>query len=89
MSLPIPLSDTSMTMLMVMAEPLAVVDRGPFLERVAERLQAEPTIGDGIVARIARDEQAKLLRPMTSWETTPGRWGRVGRPRKAALGLRD
>src|SRR3954454_21546148 len=56
MSKPIALTDNQMTAIMRAAEPLQPDDRGPFLERVAARLQAIE-IGDGSVGRVCRELQ--------------------------------
>lgn len=69
-SSPIPLSDFALTYLFQLAEPLAVVDRDPFLRAVAARLQAEPHLDDGVVVRAAKAAQAKFFRPPTLVETT-------------------
>jgi hypothetical protein len=45
-----------------MAEPLHPADRGPFLDRVAERLRGIELIGDGLINRIARETQREFFR---------------------------
>jgi hypothetical protein len=78
-TMPISLSDSAMTCLLQLAEPLPVADRGRFLEAVAARLAAEPTeVGDGMIHRIARDEQRKLLTPPKGDHSLPSRWSRRG-----------
>ena len=73
MSKPVALTDNQMTAIMRAAEPLQPVDRGPFLERVAARLQAIE-IGDGSVGRVCRELQRDYLRP--SVDQHIGKYGR-------------
>jgi hypothetical protein len=47
------------------ARPLAVQDRDPFLQEVAERLTAMPERGDGAVYQICRDVQRRHFDPPT------------------------
>lgn len=65
------ISDASLTALMRLAEPLAVADRGPFLQDIASALaDHHGVVGDGLLYRVAREAQAKLLKPV---ETRSGR----------------
>jgi hypothetical protein len=60
---PIALTDEQLGHVMRAAEVLHPVDRGPFLERIAQRLRGVEMIGDGLVARIAREVQREFFRP--------------------------
>jgi hypothetical protein len=60
---PLSLSDDQMDAVMRAAAPLHPVDRGPFLERIAQRLRGVEMIGDGLVARIAREVQREFFKP--------------------------
>jgi hypothetical protein len=60
--LPLSLSDEQMDAVMRAAAPLHPVDRGPFLERVAERLRGVEVVGDGLVSRIAREVQREFFK---------------------------
>jgi hypothetical protein len=53
------------------------IDRGPFLDVIAARLRGIAVLGDGNVARIARDTQRESLRvPPPEVRTLPGKYGR-------------
>lgn len=60
---PLAISDSSLLLLLQLANPLAQDDRGRFLADVADRLKGEPEPGDGVVARAARAAQSRYLRP--------------------------
>jgi hypothetical protein len=60
---PIALTDEQLGQVMRAAEVLHPVDRGPFLERLAERLRGIEVLGDGLVARIARETQREFFKP--------------------------
>ena len=60
---PLHLSDSQMSQVLAMAEPLAVPDRDLYLRRLAELLAREPVIGDGVVGRAAREAQRQFMRP--------------------------
>jgi hypothetical protein len=53
---PISLSDNEMAAILSAAEPLAVQDRGAFLETVARELSGRGELGD----RVVRDVQRRL-----------------------------
>jgi hypothetical protein len=59
---PLQMSDDQLTAILRAAEPLQPHDRGPFLEAVAALLQG-CEIGDGAVARAAREAQRRFLHP--------------------------
>jgi hypothetical protein len=59
----IALSDDALATLLRLAEPLHPTLRSPFLRDVAEALRGHAEIGDGLVARIGREVQARYLRP--------------------------
>jgi hypothetical protein len=70
---PLRLTDDQLTAVLRAAEPLAVGDRGAFLQDVAAALQGQE-LGDGTVYRVV----AQVLRgyyepPILS---APSRWGR-------------
>jgi hypothetical protein len=44
------------------AAPLAYIDRGPFLEAVAEGLRGIEVLSDGIVTRVVRQTAAEFFR---------------------------
>jgi hypothetical protein len=84
--MPIALSDLAMSSLFALARALAVEDRDEFLKCVHDRIAALPPErrGDGSIALVAREEQARLLAPPDAWAHEP-RWSRrPGRPTKAA-----
>jgi hypothetical protein len=58
---PIALSDEQLDIIRHAAEPLQPHDRGPYLRTVAELLN-DHEIGDGVVARAAREAKARFLR---------------------------
>jgi hypothetical protein len=72
---PIALTDEQLGHVMRAAEVLHPVDRGPFLERIAERLRGVEVLGDGLVSRIARETQKEFFRPPD-----------LGNPRRAGVG---
>jgi hypothetical protein len=59
---PLSLSDDQMDAVMRAAAPLHPADRSAFLERMAERLRGIEVLGDGLVARIAREVQREFFR---------------------------
>jgi hypothetical protein len=61
-SQPLRLSDTQLTMIRLAAEPLAPRDGGVYLEMVAELLRGQE-LGDGAVARAAREAQRRYRDP--------------------------
>jgi len=58
------LSDDQISIITKLAEPLLHVDRGPFLQRVAELLRGRE-IGDGAVHRAAEQAQKEFRRSVT------------------------
>lgn len=64
--MPLAISDASLSLLLQLASPLAIDDRGKFLTDVADLLKREPELGDGAVARAARAAQSRYLRPATT-----------------------
>jgi hypothetical protein len=59
---PLMLTDTQLDIVFRMAAPLLDVDRSAFLEDVARELAGLPEVGDGIVARICAQVQARYRR---------------------------
>jgi hypothetical protein len=57
------LSDDQISIIQKLAEPLLYVDRGPFLERVAELLRG-CELGDGVVHRAAEQAQKEFRRTL-------------------------
>jgi hypothetical protein len=57
----IALSDDQLSQIVQCAEPLPPQDRDQYLRRVADLLRG-CEIGDGVVARAAREAQAEILR---------------------------
>jgi hypothetical protein len=66
------LSDDQISIIKKLAEPLLYVDRGPFLERVAELLRGRE-LGDGVVYRCAEQAQKEFRRSVTL-EDRPGKY---------------
>jgi hypothetical protein len=60
---PLRLTDAELDVVHRLAWPLLPVDRGPYLEAVAAALQAERTLGDGVVYRVAVQVQRKFWSP--------------------------
>ena len=60
---PLALSDAQLTSSTGLAWPLAPLDRSPFLELVAQRLQEQTTVSDGTVHRIAVECQRRFFAP--------------------------
>ena len=58
---PLALSDAQFDVVYRLAWPLAPLDRSPFLELVAQRLQEQTTVGDGTVHRIAVECQGRFF----------------------------
>ena len=71
--MPIALSDSQLEIIMRHAEPLPAADRDKYLHRVASLLHGQE-IGDGVVARAARQAQNEIFR-------APVRHGIAGEPR--------
>ncbi len=59
---PLRLTDDQLDMITQAAAPLALPDRGPFLEAVAAALQGVQ-LGDGAVARVCAEQQRKWFTP--------------------------
>jgi hypothetical protein len=59
------LSDDQMNIITKLAEPLLHIDRGPYLQRVAQLLSGQPEIGDGVVHRAAEQAQREFRRSVT------------------------
>jgi hypothetical protein len=62
---PLALTDQQLDAIHRAAWPLGPHDRVPFLEGVAEALAAEPTLGDGVVYRVAVQAQRRFWTPPT------------------------
>ena len=70
-SRPIALSDSQLDTIMDAAQPLHPVDRGPFLEKVAQRLNGREPVGSSVVGSLpgpgparAHPNPARLARPL-------------------------
>ena len=59
------LSDSQMTTVLRLAEPLPVADRDPYLRLIAELLAAAGELGAGAVHRAAQVAQRQFLKPPT------------------------
>jgi hypothetical protein len=71
---PIRLTDAQLGAIFSAAKPLAVQDRDPFLQTVAELLQARREIGDGDVHRAIVTAQRRFYDPpITDERTQPHR----------------
>jgi hypothetical protein len=70
---PLRLTDDQLTAVVRAAEPLAVGDRGAFLQDVAAALQGQE-LGDGMVYRAVAQVQRKYYDPPIL--SAPPRWGR-------------
>jgi hypothetical protein len=73
---PLALTDESTRDLFRYAGCLHPDDRGPFIERVAEKLRDEPEIGEGVVARACRELLPEFLTMPRGPEHKPTRWDR-------------
>jgi hypothetical protein len=72
---PLRLTDDQLEIIMRAAEPLHHIDRGPFLEAVAERLRGVRVLGDGVVARVVRETQPQFWRaPEVEQRTRYGKY---------------
>jgi len=59
---PLALTDSEITTVMSTARVLPVADRDDFLRQVATVLATQPVLGDGLVARVCREVQARYWR---------------------------
>jgi hypothetical protein len=66
--LPLALTDDQMTAVLHAAQPLAPKVRGAFLEAMAQALQAQPMLGDGVVHRVIAATQRQFYDPPWSAE---------------------
>jgi hypothetical protein len=64
------LTDSELDVVMCAARPLAVQDRDPFLQEVAERLAALPHLGEGAVHRVCAEVQRRHWNPPVGLELT-------------------
>jgi hypothetical protein len=62
-SRPLALSDSEITTIMRAARILAPADRDEFMRSVAQVLQQQPELGDGIVSRVCREIQRLYWSP--------------------------
>jgi hypothetical protein len=63
-TLRIGLTDSELRILLDLARPLQLAERGRSMELVGERLRAHGSeLGDGTVSQIARDAQKQVFRP--------------------------
>ena len=58
-----------------LAEPLDQADRDTYLREVAAALDGRAEIGDGFVARVRREVQSRLFRPLDRLPPQPGLTG--------------
>jgi hypothetical protein len=70
---PLRLTDDQLTAVLRAAEPLAIGDRGAFLQDVAAALQGQE-LGDGTVYRVTAQVQRRYYDPPNL--SAPPRWGR-------------
>ena len=76
---PLRLTDSQLDHVMLCARPLAPSARSAFLEDVARALSDHDDIGDGAVARAARDAQRKYFDPPALGRSAGlSRWARRG-----------
>jgi hypothetical protein len=61
--MPLALTDSQLDAIHRAAWPLAPADRAPFLEAVAQALQQERTIGDGVIYRVTMQVQRRFWTP--------------------------
>jgi hypothetical protein len=73
--MPLALTDAQLDTIRRAAWPLAPADRSAFLEAVAQALQQEQTIGDGVVYRVAMQVQRKFWTPPISEGHHAGKYG--------------
>lgn len=79
----IALTDSELDLIFNAARPLAVQDRDPFLQEVAERLASLPERGDGVVYQIVREIQHRHFDPPASTEDSWRGYERAASPRRA------
>jgi hypothetical protein len=72
--MPLALSDNELQIIMAMGSPLDPSARSAYLEDVAKELDGLADIGDGIVARIARECQRRYWTPPDLSASARGRW---------------
>jgi hypothetical protein len=60
---PLALTDEQLDTIHRAAWPLAPADRAPFLEAVAQALQQQPTLGDGVIHRVAVECRRRFWTP--------------------------
>jgi len=61
--MPLSLSDSELAVIVEAASPLAPDRRAEFLQTVAAELGKHRELGEGLVARVARDAQRKVFAP--------------------------
>ena len=71
--MPVRFSDQQLDTIMSAAKPIAVDRRDDFLQRVAQLLQEESELGDGVIARACRTAQKEFFDPPLC---ANGRWGK-------------
>jgi len=72
---PLRLSDSELGHVMSAAHVLAPADREMFLRQVAAVLELQPTLGDGLVARVCREIQARFWHA-PDLDTRPAKYAR-------------
>jgi hypothetical protein len=73
---PLALTDQQLDLLHRLSWPLARADRGPFLEAVAQALQGQATLGDGVIYRVCVEQQRRFWSPPLEREHLPSKWSR-------------
>jgi hypothetical protein len=68
---PIKLTDTQLNAVFAAARPLALCDRGGFLQAVAEQLHGRRDLGDGDVDRAIRAVQRQFFDPPLNERNAP------------------
>src|SRR5262249_37502664 len=81
---PLAITDNQLTFIMQICEPLAPNDRSAFLLALAEALQHQREIGDGVLHRKARELFARFFRPPVLSTPQPARHERSSRLKDAA-----
>jgi hypothetical protein len=72
--MPLAFTDAQLDAIHRAAWPLAPADRSAFLEAVAQALQQERVIGDGVVYRVAMQTQRRFWTPPISEGNHAGKY---------------
>jgi hypothetical protein len=74
---PLALTDSQLDTLTRLAEPLHPHGRVAFLEKVAAKLRGFESLGDGLIARVAREMQKEFFRPPNLHGAPRWQWARL------------